>query len=130
MMIIATAALLAVGAVVFTLLIRVQDLPEDAGASPAQHLEDKKAQIYEALRDLNFESRVGKLSDEDYQKTKAGLQRDLAGVLAEIDAVSGGGPHPKPKKKPKLDGRLCPHCGAKFEQAMKFVGLLLIVEMM
>ncbi len=121
-MIIVTAALLTVGAVVFTLLIRAQDLPEDAGASPAQHLEDKKARIYEALRDLNFESRVGKLSEEDYQKTKAGLQRDLAGVLAEIDAVSGGGPAPKPKPAAVPDGRVCPHCGAKFEQAMKFCG--------
>lgn len=121
MMIIAAAALLTVGAVVFTLLIRPKDLPEDPGASPIQHLEDKKARIYESLRDLNFEFRVGKLSDEDYQKTKAGLQKDLAGVLAEIDAVTGG-EKPAPKPKPKPDGRVCPHCGAKFEQVMKFCG--------
>ena len=67
---------------------------------------------YEALRDLNFEFRVGKLSDEDYQKTKAGLQKDLAGVLAEMDTVTGSEKPQKPKEQPKPDGRVCPHCGA------------------
>ena len=45
-------------------------------AAPAglrQYLDDRKAQIYENLRDLQFEYRVGKLSDEDYQSTKRDL---------------------------------------------------------
>ncbi|MCP5111308.1 MAG: zinc ribbon domain-containing protein, partial [bacterium] len=85
----------------------------------------KKARIYEGLRDLNFEFRVGKLSDEDYQTTKLGLQKDLAGVLAEIDALTGGAkaaPVRKKAAKPKPDGKQCPHCGAKFENVMKFCG--------
>ena len=44
--------------------------------------------IYENLRDLQFEYRVGKLSDADYQPTKVGLQKELAGVLAEIDKLA------------------------------------------
>ena len=119
-MVLFVASLLTVGAVVFTLLVRQKDLPEEPGPSPTKHLEDRKARIYEALRDLSFEYRVGKLSDEDYQTTKAGLQRDLAGVMAEIDAVEGTEPPPAPKPAP--DGLMCPHCGAKFEKAMKFCG--------
>src|ERR1700729_4631166 len=86
-MIIAIAALLAVGVVVFILGVRAKDLPVPEPVSPFQHLDDRKAAIYENLRDLQFEYRVGKLSDEDYQQTKKDLQKELAGVLAEIDRL-------------------------------------------
>lgn len=119
-MVLFVAALLTVGAVAFILLIRAKDLPEEAGESPTRHLEDRKARVFEALRDLTFEYRVGKLSEADYQKTKAGLQRDLARVTAEIDAASGGAPPPKPEPEP--DPLTCPHCGARFSQALKFCG--------
>jgi hypothetical protein len=70
-----------------TLLIRTGAIPVPQPPSPTQHLEDRKAAIYENLRDLQGEYRMGKLSDEDYQQTKAALQRELAAVLAEIEAV-------------------------------------------
>ncbi len=93
-MILAAAALLTVGAFLFTLLVRAKDLPPPAAASPLQPLEERKASIYENLRDLQFEYRLGKLSEGDYQRTKLGLQRELAAVMAEIDklgAQRGGG---------------------------------------
>ncbi|MCW5980060.1 MAG: hypothetical protein KIT09_18400 [Bryobacteraceae bacterium] len=119
------AALLIVGAVVFVLLVRAKDLPKPAPVSPVQHLDERKARIYEGLRDLQFEYRVGKLSDEDYQKTKLDLQKDLARVMAEIDAVLGrAGVKGKavPARVAPPPGRLCPHCGAKFDKEMKFCG--------
>ena len=81
------AVILVVGTIIFTLFVRAKDIPEPPPASPTAHLEERKAQIYENLRDLQFEFRVGKLSDSDYQKTKLDLQRELAQVLAEIDAL-------------------------------------------
>ncbi|MCC6363663.1 MAG: zinc ribbon domain-containing protein [Bryobacterales bacterium] len=127
-MLLAAAALLIVGAVVFTLGVREKDLPAPVPVSPFQHLDDRKAQIYENLRDLQFEFRVGKLSDEDYQKTKLELQRELANVLAEIDAIKGEAAPPpaavaaaeKPMKQKAAN--VCPHCGAAFERALKFCG--------
>ena len=53
-------------------------LPEPEPVSPFQHLDERKAAIYENLRDLQFEYRVGKLSDADYQSTKKDLQKELA----------------------------------------------------
>src|SRR5271168_4659737 len=82
------AALIAGGAIGFILTVRAKDLPEPEPVSPFQHLEDRKAAIYENLRDLQFEFRVGKLSDADYQATKLALQRELAGVLAEMEATT------------------------------------------
>jgi DNA repair exonuclease SbcCD ATPase subunit len=82
------------------------------------------------LRDLQFEFRVGKLSDADYQKTKLDLQRELAKVLAEIDAIqpadqvkqaAAAVAAPAPKPKPGASKK-CPHCGASFPQALKFCG--------
>lgn len=124
-MVLFVAALLTVGAVAFILAIRVKDLPEEAGESPTQHLEDKKARVYEALRDLNFEYRVGKLSEADYQKTRDGLQRDLARVTAEIDAAVGVAPPPKTAPQAPVaepDELTCPHCAATFSQPLKFCG--------
>ncbi len=86
-MVLIAAVLLTAGTVVFTLLVRGRDIPDAPAVSPTEHLEERKAQIYENLRDLQFEFRVGKLSDADYQKTKLDLQRELAKVLAEIDAA-------------------------------------------
>jgi hypothetical protein len=83
------AAVLAIGVLLFTLAVRPKDLPEPEPVSPVKYLEERKATIYENLRDLQFEYRVGKLSDPDYARTKQDLQRDLAAVLAEIDKVQG-----------------------------------------
>jgi hypothetical protein len=128
-MIIAIAALLAVGVVVFILGVRARDLPEPEPVSPFQHLDERKAAIYENLRDLQFEYRVGKLSDQDYQQTKKDLQKELAGVLAEVDRIklqlspNGAVPPPALAPAPKpVDPLSCPHCGAKFPQPLKFCG--------
>ncbi|MGC9971007.1 MAG: hypothetical protein ABSE56_10485 [Bryobacteraceae bacterium] len=113
-----TAAILLIGVIVYTLGVRAQDLPEPAPVSPTRHLEDRKATIYENLRDLQFEYRVGKLSDQDYQQTKQDLQRELARVLTEIE---GAGPGLKPAPAAPASNT-CPRCGAKFPAPMKFCG--------
>ena len=89
MWIIAAVALIVL-AVAVPLLIRTSSLPPPVKRSPTQHLEDRKAAIYENLRDLHGEYRMGKLSDEDYQQTKRDLQKELAGVLREIERVIAG----------------------------------------
>lgn len=116
-MMIVAAALLAVGALVFTLMIRARDLPEPEPVSPTAHLEERKATIYENLRDLQFEYRVGKLSEQDYQQTKQDLQRELAVVMAQIEGFKPAAPTPR-----AAPATTCPHCGAKFPKPMKFCG--------
>jgi hypothetical protein len=127
--IIVLTCLLAIVILAFILGVRPKDVPEPEPESPFHHLDDRKAAIYENLRDLQFEYRVGKLSDEDYQSTKRDLQKELAMVLSEVDklkaqlGVNGAAPPlaPKPRSEP-LDGTLCPSCGAKFEKALRFCG--------
>lgn len=126
-MIIILASLLTIGVLVFILTVRAKDLPEPAPVSPFEHLDERKAAIYENLRDLQFEYRVGKLSDEDYQSTKRDLQKELAVVLSEVDklkaqlSMNGAVPAPASKVE-KTGGTVCPACGAKFEKELKFCG--------
>jgi hypothetical protein len=133
--IIALAILVALGALFFTLFVRAKDVPQPVPVSPIQHLEERKQAIYDNLRDLQFEYRLGKLSDQDYQQTKQALQKELAGVLAETEETIkrlGLMPVRVPAKSGKSDsgkrvaapasGTVCPHCGAKFPQALKYCG--------
>ena len=123
-MIIFLAALMTVGVLVFILAVRAKDLPEPQPASPFQHLDERKASIYENLRDLQFEYRVGKLSDEDYQQTKLDLQKELALVMAEVDRVKStlGQPVVAPVAPKKPAGFVCRSCNAQFPTALKFCG--------
>ena len=126
MSLILVAAFLTFAVILYTLFVRAQDLPKPAPANPAQHLEGRKAAIYENLRDLNFEYRVGKLSDEDYQRTKKELQAELAAVMAEIDQIHGRSPAaataPAVLQAKADTARVCPHCNAKFDKPLKFCG--------
>lgn len=128
-MLLSAAVVLVVGTLLFTLFVRSQDVPELPAVSPTAHLEERKAQIYENLRDLQFEFRLGKLSDADYQKTKVDLQRELAKVLAEIDTIQPPATVPVRAKAARAAAEAtvkvsdkCPHCGAKFPQPLKFCG--------
>lgn len=131
MILLASAVALIALTVALTFLVRDTDIPQTEPPSPVSHLEERRAAIYENLRDLQFEFRVGKLSDADYQASKEGLQRELAGVLAEMDRITGVATPakrqkqaaPTPKPEPKADAAIhCPHCGAQFSSAMKFCG--------
>ena len=128
-MIIAITSVIAIVVLVFVLGVRPKDLPEPEPVSPFVHLDEKKKAIYENLRDLQFEYRLGKLSDGDYQLTKKDLQKELAAVMAEVDRVRvqvQGGRAPVPAAavvvKAKADPLVCPHCNARFEVELKFCG--------
>jgi len=116
----------------YTLFVRGKDIPPPDPVSPTLALDERRAAIYENLRDLQFEYRVGKLSDADYQQTKLSLQKELAGVMAQIEQIRGAGiatkpaaPKPAPKPGPErmaIESIACPHCGARFSTPMKFCG--------
>lgn len=136
-MIIAFTCIVAIAVIAFVLGVRPKDLPAPEPVSPFAHLDERKAAIYENLRDLQFEYRLGKLSDEDYQHTKKDLQKELAAVMAEVDQLkeSLGQTKPAPLRKTEASkshaaaqpqaapaGFICPACGASFEKDLKFCG--------
>lgn len=123
-------ALLGAATIGFLLLIRLKDLPAPAPISPFQHLDERKAAIYENLRDLQFEYRLDKLSDADYQSIKIGLQKELAVVMAETDRIKAelgmplkGAPKAAAKAAvPQGAKYTCASCNASFDKPLKFCG--------
>src|SRR3954470_13333505 len=127
-MIIAVTCIVAIAVIIFILGVRPKDLPEPEPVSPFQHLDERKAAIYENLRDLQFEYRVGKLSDADYQQTKKDLQKELAQGLAEVACgreqlgVRKRSKPPVTAAAPKPSKFVCPACNAAFDTDLKFCG--------
>ena len=46
---------------------------------------ERKEQLYENLRDLNFEYKAGKYPDEDFDAQRTQLENEAAVLMAEID---------------------------------------------
>jgi hypothetical protein len=66
--------------------------PENVFASQRQktrldYLLERKEQLYENLRDLNFEFKAGKYPEEDFNSQRALLEDEAAYLLAEIDSL-------------------------------------------
>ena|ERR1700743_2785338 len=52
------------------------------------YLAERKESTYENLRDLNFEYKAGKLSEQDYALQRASLEDEAAAILAEMDSIA------------------------------------------
>ena len=80
-----------IAGILMTLALAVYTFwPENAFASQRQktrldYLEERKEQLYENLRDLNFEYRAGKYPEEDFLAQRSQLENETAQVLAEIE---------------------------------------------
>jgi hypothetical protein len=143
-MVIIICVLLGGLAIGFTLFVREQDIPPAPIENPElRHLQDRRAVLYENLKDLQFEYHQGKLSDEDYQSLKGGFLYDLAGVMDSIDRMEirkgkrarpapqsePAGPsqsEPAPKGKQQRDqtasANICPSCKGPNPAENRFCG--------
>jgi hypothetical protein len=143
-MFLASSIALFAAILVLVLWVRPSDIELGPPPDPRAHLEERKSAIYANLRDLTFEYRLGKLSDPDYEKSKHGLQEELAKVMAELDASPGAAapaaaakpasarstkaqpaqakPSPANVVETAIDPLVCPYCKARFEKPMKFCG--------
>jgi hypothetical protein len=75
-----------------TLLFIFYIQPDASDLAPQRtkldQLMEQRDTIYDNLRDLRFEFRSGKYSEGDFEAMKAGLEKDAALVLAQIDQVT------------------------------------------
>ncbi|HEV2305323.1 MAG TPA: hypothetical protein VGR93_07380 [Candidatus Acidoferrales bacterium] len=62
--------------------------------SKLDQLLERRDTIYENLRDLRFEHRAGKFSEDDYEEMKRSLEIEAARVIGEMDSLTGGAPTP------------------------------------
>ena len=81
---------LVAGIILLLALVLYTFWPENAFASQKEktrldYLLERKEQLYENLRDLNFEYRAGKYPEEDFTVQRTLLENETAQLMAEID---------------------------------------------
>ena len=133
-MFVGLCVLLAVATIAFVLSVRERDVPPLPAENPElKHLQERRATLFENLKDLQFEYLQGKLSDEDYRSLKLGFQNDLAVVMASIDLLSKtpaarsmAPRQEKSEEKVQPPGKKaslkCASCGAENPQDNRFCG--------
>lgn len=77
-----------------------ETLTVEADADPLAELVDRRDSIYKALKELEFDYQVGKVSDADFQAFSTQLKSQAVAVLKEIDALQAIG------IDPELDARI------------------------
>ena len=93
--------LLAAAAALFIFFVRQEPGDSAPYRTRLDQLLERRDTIYDNLRDLRFEYRSGKFSEQDYEQVRQSLEAEAAGVLAEIDTLTGAGslrarPRPAP----------------------------------
>ena len=66
--------------------------PENVSASQLEktrvdYLLERKEQLYENLRDLNFEFKAGKYPEEEFQAQRSQLEDETARLMVEIEIL-------------------------------------------
>jgi len=89
-------ACILVAAAVILFVFSVRPEPSDSAPhrTKLDQLLERRDTIYDNLRDLRFEFRAGKFSEQDYEETRQLLEIEAARVLAEMDMLTGGTPTP------------------------------------
>ena len=93
------AAILAVAAVLFVArpFLREPEARDDAPTQPDEaqlervRLIEERDRALAALKELEFDHRTGKISDEDYERLVGSLRGEAAEALAALDSATPGG---------------------------------------
>jgi hypothetical protein len=83
---IAIAALLLVAVIAWIVYPFARPSRSLVFARPSEELLARRDRIYGELRELEFDHRVGKVTDDDYQESRERLETEAARVLRAIEA--------------------------------------------
>jgi len=64
-----------------------RDLETGADKTRLAYLYERKEVVYDNLRDLNFEFKAGKFTQEDYDGMRVGMEAEAARLLSEIERL-------------------------------------------
>lgn len=96
---------------------------------------DRKTVIYRNLQDLEFEYKMGRLSDADFQQLATGYKNEAAAVLERLDQLNSSENFDEQierevaarkarlygaQSKRELESPRCPSCGAEIISGKKF----------
>jgi hypothetical protein len=86
---------------------------------------DRKAVIYSNLKDLEFEYKMGRLSEPDFAGLEAGYKKEAAAILQQLDSLESEGAIDEVMEKEVSAANMaaatrCPSCGAEAIAGKKF----------
>ena len=122
-----------VGPVLRPPLIRLR---EAAGpAADLARLEERKAAVYGAIREVGFDLRTDKMSEEDYEHEVAALKREAVEIVSEIATLQKNPPRgpetveaevaaarARTDSAPGSGTSFCTQCGSKLGDEDRFCG--------
>ncbi|MEE9610484.1 MAG: zinc-ribbon domain-containing protein [Desulfatiglandales bacterium] len=135
--------LVVVGYLIFQPLLRQRDTESISSQSreiKGMELEKQKEDVYAAIKEMDFDFGMGKISEEDYQELRSQYKAKALEIMKEADRVDKKDDMdaaierevqrlrekkaPKKKKGDKKETgvqiNFCPHCGTKVGQSHKF----------
>ncbi len=86
--------ILAVAGLIITLPFFREEKNEEAAVilgSKKDHLLSEKESLYSAIKELDFDHEMGKLSDEDYKQLKNEYTEKALAVLKDLDHIDEAG---------------------------------------
>ena len=119
----ATLGAIVVGFVLFPVFTTAGSKLEPLSPRDRERLDlaEKKAQLYEAIQDLDFEKASGKLGEADYETARSDYLAQVAAVMAKLDELK---PNPGAPEAPADAGqpgaRRCAGCGTTSSATAKF----------
>ncbi len=78
----------------------------------------RKAEVYSAVKDIEFDWEMGKLSQDDFHELRDSYKTEAAQLIQRIEQIQSGGKHKK-KKSSKAE-KFCHECGDKIAADDKF----------
>lgn len=111
-----------VGFILFPLFVRADaDAVLDYAPNEREWLDlsEKKAQLLESIKDLDFEKESGKVSDADYEAARNDYMTQVAELIARIDEVAPVAAAPASAPTAPA-GPACASCGTANPETAKF----------
>ena len=109
--------------VAYPLLQKRQQKVSFADNHRAEELEARKAEIYAAIKDIDFDFQMGKLSKDDYEQLRSQYKSDAVGLLKRIDRVHGKRQDRSGAKTSEgrpASAKFCHQCGQPLVSGDKF----------
>jgi len=84
----------------------------------SQELEARKKEIYAAIRDIDFDYQMGKLTKEDHAALREQYKTEAIGMMKQIDSAQIG--KESRSEKAALAMSFCHHCGEPLAASARF----------
>ncbi len=85
-----------------------------------EDLEAKKVEIYKAIKDIEFDYEMGKLSREDFEELRSQYKAEAVKILKQLDQVRPGRRRRGGKVPAQAGQRFCTQCGTPVHARDRF----------